>query len=156
VDRAWQELLRHSPGQPVNTLPDRDEEELRQVLYGPQAPANVPVGESSRLLDRAARNRLSELRRQVEQFQATSPAAPPRALALEDAPPPPPPHVFLRGTPNTPGGEVPRQFLRVLAGERRQPFQRGSGRLELAQAIASPDNPLTARVLVNRVWLHHF
>jgi hypothetical protein len=51
---------------------------------------------------------------------------------------------------------VPRQFLEVLAGEKRQPFQQGSGRLELARAIASKDNPLTARVLVNRLWLHHF
>ena len=42
------------------------------------------------------------------------------------------------------------------AGESPQPFARGSGRLELAAAIASPDNPLTARVMVNRVWQHHF
>jgi hypothetical protein len=51
---------------------------------------------------------------------------------------------------------VPRQFLLVLAGDARQPFAKGSGRLELAQAIASKDNPLTARVMVNRIWLHHF
>ena len=44
----------------------------------------------------------------------------------------------------------------VLAGPNRQPFQQGSGRLELADAIASPDNPLTARVWVNRVWGHLF
>jgi hypothetical protein len=51
---------------------------------------------------------------------------------------------------------VPRQFLAVLAGDKREPFKEGSGRLELAHAIASPDNPLTARVIVNRLWLHHF
>jgi hypothetical protein len=51
---------------------------------------------------------------------------------------------------------VPRQFLAVLAGDKRQPFKDGSGRLELARAIASADNPLTARVIVNRLWLHHF
>ena len=39
---------------------------------------------------------------------------------------------------------------------RAKPFLRGSGRLELAEAIASPQNPLTARVIVNRVWMHHF
>jgi hypothetical protein len=51
---------------------------------------------------------------------------------------------------------VPRQYIAVLAGEKRRPFTKGSGRLELAQAIASKDNPLTARVLVNRLWQHHF
>ena len=44
----------------------------------------------------------------------------------------------------------------MLAGAKRQPFTQGSGRLELAQAIANKDNPLTARVLVNRLWQHHF
>ena len=43
-----------------------------------------------------------------------------------------------------------------IEGEDRKPFGNGSGRLELAEAIASPDNPLTARVIVNRVWGHHF
>ena len=51
---------------------------------------------------------------------------------------------------------APRQFLEVLAGPERLPFYEGSGRRELALAIASRTNPLTARVLVNRLWLHHF
>ena len=51
---------------------------------------------------------------------------------------------------------MPRRFLAVLSGPDRQPFRDGSGRLELARAIASRDNPLTARALVNRVWMHHF
>ena len=54
------------------------------------------------------------------------------------------------------GEEAPRQFLAILSGDKREPFTHGSGRLELARAIASRDNPLTARVMVNRVWLHHF
>src|SRR5206468_2970672 len=64
--------------------------------------------------------------------------------------------IFLRGNPQNPGEEAPRRFLTALAGPRAKPFEKGSGRLELAQAIASRDNPLTARVLVNRVWLQHF
>jgi hypothetical protein len=109
----------------------------------------------------AARNRkfrdgLKALQRKVDELNATAPAAPPRAMSLQDAPQPIAPHVFLRGNPRNPGPAVPRQFLQILAGPNRQPFKEGSGRLELAQAIASKDNPLTARVLVNRVWLHHF
>jgi hypothetical protein len=77
-------------------------------------------------------------------------------MVLVDRPSPVTPHVFRRGNPNRPGPSVPRQFLAVLSGEHRQPFHEGSGRLELARAIASRDNPLTARVFVNRVWLHLF
>jgi len=64
--------------------------------------------------------------------------------------------VFLRGNANSRGPAVPRQFPEILAGPNRKPFKEGSGRLELAKAIASPDNPLTARVMVNRVWIGHF
>jgi hypothetical protein len=63
--------------------------------------------------------------------------------------------VHLRGNPAALGEEAPRRFLAVLGGEAR-PFRQGSGRLELAQVIAGKDNPLTARVFVNRVWAHHF
>jgi hypothetical protein len=66
--------------------------------------------------------------------------------------------VHLRGNPATLGAEAPRRFLAVLASEPSgpEPFAQGSGRLELARAIASPENPLTARVIVNRVWERHF
>ena len=64
--------------------------------------------------------------------------------------------VFIRGQAGQPGELVPRSFVEVLSGGKRTPFRQGSGRLELAQAIASKNNPLTARVMVNRVWLHHF
>src|SRR5207247_340653 len=63
---------------------------------------------------------------------------------------------FVRGNAGNQGPEVPRQFLELIEGKTRKPFTKGSGRLELAQAIASPSNPLTARVLVNRFWLEHF
>ncbi len=77
-------------------------------------------------------------------------------LLLADADKPVEPVVFLRGNPANPGPQVPRQFLVALSGPDRKPFQRGSGRLELAQAVASPGNPLTARVWVNRVWGYLF
>ena len=64
--------------------------------------------------------------------------------------------VHLRGNPANLGPEAPRRFLAVLSAEDQAAFAQGSGRLELARAIASPNNPLTARVLVNRVWAQHF
>ncbi len=51
---------------------------------------------------------------------------------------------------------MPRRFLEVLSPRGRRPFPPATARLELARAIASRDNPLTARVIVNRVWAHHF
>ncbi len=61
-------------------------------------------------------------------------------------------HVFLRGNVSQEGPVVARRFLQVLSTEDTQPFHRGSGRVELADAIADPCNPLTSRVMVNRVW----
>jgi len=62
----------------------------------------------------------------------------------------------VRGNPSKTGEPAPRRFLRVLAGAQAPLFKRGSGRLDLAEAIADARNPLTARVLVNRIWQQHF
>jgi hypothetical protein len=106
--------------------------------------------------NRLFRDQLVKLQRKVDAHKANAAGAPPRAMILIDKPAPVEPVVFLRGNPNNLGPRVPRQFLAVLGGSKRHPFKDGSGRLELARAIASPDNPLTARVIVNRLWLHHF
>jgi hypothetical protein len=62
----------------------------------------------------------------------------------------------MRGNPTTIGAVVPRRFLAVLSPETPRLFTQGSGRLELAQAIVKDGGALAARVLVNRVWKHHF
>ena len=64
--------------------------------------------------------------------------------------------IALRGDLRKPGPIAPRRFLQILAGETRPLFTSGSGRLELARSITDPANPLTARVIVNRIWQHHF
>ena len=65
-------------------------------------------------------------------------------------------NVFVRGDIANKGPLARRHFLHVLYDGEPKPFQQGSGRLELAEAIASPKNPLTARVIVNRIWAQHF
>ena len=62
----------------------------------------------------------------------------------------------IRGNLLKPGPIAPRRFLRIIAGDDRVTFAKGSGRLELAEAISDQTNPLAARVFVNRVWMHHF
>jgi hypothetical protein len=106
--------------------------------------------------NRKFRDELKGLEKKVEEWKVTGPASPPRAMVLNDMPAPRTPHVLVRGNPANAGPDVPRQFLEVVAGSERKPFTQGSGRLELARAIASPGNPLTARVIVNRIWQHHF
>jgi hypothetical protein len=64
--------------------------------------------------------------------------------------------VFVRGDPGKHSGLVARRYLEVLTPEHTTFTPRGSGRLALAEALASPDNPLTARVMVNRIWQHVF
>jgi hypothetical protein len=71
---------------------------------------------------------------------------------LADAAQPSEPAIFLRGSPDQRGPTVPRRFLACLSAGEPVPFAEGSGRRELAEAIASPQNPLTARVWVNRIW----
>src|SRR5207249_578813 len=161
AEALWQESALRSAlnGNAPSPLPIPALEELRLVFHGPDAPPEVPmnaVGDLDLLPDRPSQAKLQELRKAVETWRATGPAAPPRAMVLEDAPKPYPARVFIRGNPNNLGEAVPKQFLAVLSGSDRKPFEHGSGRLDLARAIVDRHNPLTARVLVNRIWLHHF
>jgi len=65
-------------------------------------------------------------------------------------------NIFVRGNVQNKGPQASRHFLRVLCEGEPQPFASGSGRRELAEAIASPENPLTSRVIVNRLWGLYF
>jgi hypothetical protein len=64
--------------------------------------------------------------------------------------------IHLKGDPEKLGPEVPRGWLKIFGGQKLPANERGSGRLALANWLTDPRNPLTARVLVNRVWQHHF
>jgi hypothetical protein len=161
IDRQWTKLAAaavstNSTTNAPKALPDPNAEALRQVLYADDSPAHLDDGQIHSLFDTPTAQTLRRYQRELDELEATDPGAPPRAMALNDLPQPAKPHVFLRGNPSNPGPEVPRQFLAVVEGDKRHPFEHGSGRLEMAHDIASPDNPLTARVIVNRVWLHHF
>ncbi len=154
VHEEWVKSSTSDP--PPAALPDANAEELRQVLYGEKTPTVLSQDEAFRLLNRAVKDQVAKLKRAVDALKANSPAAPPRAMVLNDAPNPHDFRVLIRGNPGRPGPEAVRRFLRVVSGPDDKPFSQGSGRLELARAITRPDNPLTVRVIVNRVWQHHF
>jgi hypothetical protein len=129
---------------------------VRAWLASAEGPANLRPEDLRRILNRADRNAFRDRERKVAELDATHPEAPARAMVMVDRAQLYNPYVFQRGNPGRRGAEVPRRFLKVLSPAERTPFAEGSGRLELAKSIASPTNPLTARVLVNRVWMHHF
>ncbi|MDC0267895.1 PSD1 and planctomycete cytochrome C domain-containing protein [bacterium] len=154
ISSQWQACLASDPE--ALGLPDPDAEAIRLILYASNAPARVPLQNLNRLFEVKVGEKVRRLKRRLDGLDAEHPGAPPRAMALFDKANPTTPVVFLRGRPGNHGNKVPRQFLEFLEGPERKPFSQGSGRLELASKIASPRNPLTARVLVNRLWGWHF
>jgi uncharacterized protein DUF1553/uncharacterized protein DUF1549/cytochrome c len=136
---------------------DADSDQLRAVVRGSKSPIDVPVEEFELICTEGDRNNMRSIRVRYNAMlaQAAYDGASPRAMALEDVPHPVPAHVFIRGNPNNPGVLTPPHFLSCLGGSEKV-FHDGSGRLELARAVIDPANPLTARVIANRVWMHHF
>jgi len=154
IDKQWREITAKTkaPASFANT----NKEALRQVLYAENSLFRMDSDEMYRLFDTPSQQKVRALKRKIDELDATHPGAPPRAMVLVDRGTPVEPAVFVRGNPGNPGPKVRRQFLEILSGDKREPFAKGSGRLEFAQAIASTNNPLTARVMVNRVWMYHF
>lgn len=103
--------------------------------------------------DRKERNKLESL---VEKYIADAGMGPDKALIVKDREAPAKMKVFIRGNPGRRGEDAPAQFLSLASAGEPVAFTKGSGRLELAQAIVSPTNPLTTRNIVNRVWMWHF
>ncbi|HZN64399.1 MAG TPA: DUF1553 domain-containing protein, partial [Tepidisphaeraceae bacterium] len=160
ADTAWREAVKgNTKAVNITSLPDAHQEEIRLVLYGPDSPATIPDGPIADVewfYPEGVRVELGKLQMEIDRLHITHPGAPPHAVYLVDRQTVVKPRVFKRGNPATKADEVPIQYLSIVAGEARKPFTQGSGRLEVARAIASPDNPLTARVMANRVWAWHF
>jgi len=130
------------PKDPVNAL-----------LTSRESPLSISVDAMEQFFTTADFLADVKMKNQVKTLEITNAGAPPRAMVMNDRPKPADVHVFIRGNPARPGELAARGNLTLLGGQK---FSDGSGRLELARAIASRDNPLTARVLVNRAWTAHF
>ncbi len=106
-------------------------------------------------LEEGSKKRVVEMRAELERLKKVAPKKYEIAHVLQDSGKNDM-HVALRGDLRKKGELVPRRFIQILAGETPPNYTHGSGRRELAQSVTAPDNPLTARVIVNRVWNWHF
>ena len=135
--------------------PDAARESLRQIVRGADAPTSIPFEDFWWIQNEGDSNVMKALKWQYNAVMTdwSYRGGPRHAMTVADAPERQPAYVFVRGNQHDKGARVDPHFVSVISNE---PFRTGSGRLELARAIASADNPLTARVIVNRVWQHLF
>jgi len=112
--------------------------------------------------DQANRDRMRRLTSQISTLQyrllIDRPEGDPRrfAMGVQEHPLPRNSPLYVRGELSQPGRIVPRGLIAILRSDATPAITTGSGRRELADWLASPENPLTARVMVNRVWMHLF
>ena len=147
----------------------QDFRQLSLLLFDDASPTSISKTEIDGYIVREFTGRYAELRSAIDAHQANAPPDIERAMVVHENRRLLEPHVFQRGDPNRKGVAVPRRYPAAIhmaehfvPGRERflaipsPDFVDGSGRLELALRIASRSNPLTARVFVNRVWMHHF
>ncbi len=128
---------------------------FHDVYHAKGAPFRFDDEERERILKPETLETIARLEDEVSELKAQAMPEPPVANAVEEGQPVEQ-RVFVRGDYNAEGEPAPKVFPAILAGFDQEPAASGSGRLELARWIASPDNPLTARVMVNRIWQGHF
>lgn len=140
-----------------NSETDRIDATLLSELLSDKGLLAIPPKEAEQLLEEDAKAELKTLRATYEDRKKAAAAINVlMAHSLSDGNGNDMP-IYLAGDPKKKGGVAPRAFPAIYTNGSREPFaSKGSGRLELAEAIASPENPLTARVIVNRIWAGHF
>ena len=119
------------------------------------APFALTKEQRDSILTGEPQERVSLLRKELEELKKDSPPAPPMACAVVEGKMVDQ-RVFIRGAHSNPGEVVPKQFPVVLAGAQQTPVTRGSGRKELGEWLTKPSHLLTSRVMVNRIWQWHF
>lgn len=131
-----------------------EDSDLRKIAADRSCPLNYDISSISEFFDQEDAISSSKRRGNLTALQTTHPGSPPRAMSLADRKNWAPAQIFKRGDPGNRGDTIERQWLGFLGGGT---FPEGkSPRLSLAEKIAEPSNPLTSRVMVNRIWAWHF
>lgn len=155
----FRERLAKLPAGQVEAYLHAKPEEQHKIAEKVFKDATPSAEDIRKALDPKSREQLQQLERQLKKI--SSEQAPFEwALSIRDSGPTPHnAHVLVRGNVSTPGAEVQPAFLTVLGGKKPNPSPTAEStglRRALAEWIASPTHPLTARVMVNRIWQHHF
>ncbi|MBI3208007.1 MAG: DUF1549 domain-containing protein [Candidatus Solibacter usitatus] len=152
ADEAWSKFRRSVPG--AKKLLDVSLEPYREALYDPNGPFATPQ-KPERYYSAETAKDVARLESELKEIEKAAPVFP-RAMGvtegkIENL------RVNIRGNHISLGEERPRQFLSALSGASQTPIDNTrSGRLDLAQWLTGRANPLTARVMANRVWRWHF
>jgi len=154
----YQELLRRSVNEEKgNQSPPW--QGLRKVVEGPGSPLRIPrqyIHDVEWLFDDENKGPLKKAQAALDREVIKLREQVPHALSLVDRPVAGNVRVFGRGQYINQEEEVPRGSLGMLHDGRRPRYHEGSGRLSLARELTNTRNPLTARVIVNRIWREHF
>ncbi len=135
---------------------ERDKYFLWKDFFSPTGVLYYAGEKIDRFLSGEWKAHLDALRADLASFEKAVPEQYPFLHTIADVEEPKNQKIHIRGSRDNLGDEAPRGFLSVLCDGEPEPFKKGSGRMELAEAIANPKNPLTPRVMVNRIWLNHF
>lgn len=159
-DRTWeawnQSLSSEAKESQATALDDPVQERFRQVLVAADGPLAVSDAADDSYYPAEVADELRRRRERVESLEQSRPQYE-YAMAVTDAESPANVRVHYRGSHLTLGPEVTRGFPRMLASDATPPIKEGqSGRLQLAEWLTDRNHPLTARVMVNRVWQGHF
>ena len=159
--RRWREdaieLLKNGsmPPRPKPRFEPGNDRFFYDVYQARQAPFQFDAEERKTILKPETQALIAALQKDLKRLKADAMPEPPMADAVEEGEVVEQ-KVFVRGDYNSAGADAPKVFPAILAGFEQTPVKNGSGRPELADWIASADNPLTARVMVNRIWQKHF
>ncbi len=153
VENRWRETLKGRPD--VVSHPDVEVDVLRRVLRDPTGPCGIPdehIANIENAFTNAAVTELWKAQGELDRSILKAGVGDRYATVLRDRTHPHSGWVFKRGNPTQRGEPVAPRVPEIFGG---RAIEVGSGRRELAEMIGSADNPLTARVMANRVWAHH-
>lgn len=159
LTKRWLEHSETSgPAETLNPV-----EDLYDELVSANSPFRLEPKERSKAFPTQSQARLTAFTEELEALKKKTAPEIPRAVVVQEGGPADTPHagfhdahVYIRGNHANPGKTVPRGFPKVIAGIQPTEIREGSGRKELASWLTATENPLTARVMVNRTWQHHF